>query len=344
MKKRTVGIYANYDASEQTFCAMLLAGYISRCYRHAAWFVPNGIKKGSSVKGLSHQYDSEIVACDDGKDVYIRRAKECDTFFFFECNEELFSILPKGAVTAFVVNPHTFDSASLSFARKCTYSLLVDDTLRREMRKCDYLQNAVSFPFDPLLPSIPKVNVNFAENAWVLYPAFGLSRGSRRLVKQVAEMVKLCCPHIRSTVAYYDKSESPVPEEGIDTLCHDWRLVKYLHNADWIIDLNTQPSLCLFPTFAGCYGIQWSGFNVSPNTDKFNQARRHLIETPVKKAGRWAERAMPDVEDTVTQIVRQLTGTFYNDLDRNRASGIYDQRKNVFIKTIGMLLGSKVKF
>jgi hypothetical protein len=230
----------------------------------------------------------------------------------------------------------------LAFTKKCTYSLVPGYSWFKHFNRTGYLDNAIFFPVDPVIQSIPKSNIAFQNEPYLVYPAFDLSFSARKSVQQIAEIVKQCCPHVKYSIIDYKPTLPTV--EGCDNNVYDWRLLKYVRQADWIIDLNPQPLLCLFPTLAGGLGLQWSGYNVPPNNDHINKARFHAIETKTKQISKNVFRAIMDVEDTAKQLVQQITTPFVGHADRNAFSGTYDQRHTTFLKAVGTILKSKIKF
>jgi hypothetical protein len=337
MRKRTVGILAKYDASEQCICAAFLAQYISKCYRYVVWFSPAKPKQTDTLKGFSHQWDKEVIPRTNPK--ANMRLKKCDTFFFFEPDNEAFDLLPKNAVTSLIINPHTWNTETYKFAKRCTYSLVLSPEWLVYFGRHYYLDNVLVWPFDPAMQCIPRQNPLADKEPRLFYPAYGLEENDLQFVKQVAELVKLCCPQIKSVVGFYDSKEKSVP--GYDANTYDWRLQKYLQQSDWIVYLNPQPVFSLFPACAGGYGIKWSGFNISPNTDIYNDSRRHLIDTNTKSIYTGIDQAVPDLDDTVIQLVRRIEMPGKRSEDPNRTSGAWEQRRAEFLRITGKILGIK---
>jgi hypothetical protein len=170
-----------------------------------------------------------------------------------------------------------------------------------------------------------------------------MSLFERMFVEQTAELVKLCLPHVQVAVGFYDAKVEPKP--GVDSRTHDWRLLRYLQNSDWLIDLNTRPFYTLFPACAGGFGLQWIGFEVAPNTCDSCGTRRHLIQAPVEQTS-WqgGQRVVPDLESTVEQIVRFLTTPFHGDLDRHANGGAWDNRRAEFLRVTNQILGIKSRY
>lgn len=158
-----------------------------------------------------------------------------------------------------------------------------------------------------------------------------------RLTEQVAGIVRLCKPNVKTVVCHFDPEIKPRP--GNDSRTDDWRLIRYLQNSDWIVDLNQRPVYCLFGAFAGTYELQWIGFEASPNSDPMNAARRHLIRQPVLNG-----RVVPDVESTAMQIVERLERPFQGDLDRHRGSGVWDHRCAEYLRVTNIVLGIRTKY
>ena len=340
MKKRTVGIYAPYDGSEQTLCAEYLAGYITRGYRYVKWFVPDRADVKGRSCGFSHKWDSEVVPWQGNLKNARKTAAVCDTFFFFQANEEIFERLPRDAVTALLVDPRNRDAAYLDFAHRCTFTLWPGQEWIPDRNFTDRTGNAFLWPFDPTVPLIPKRSPDFVEPK-LFFPAFGLSAIERDFVRQIAMIVKRCRPNFKAVVGCYDATIPSIP--GFDSQVYDWRLLQYLRCSDWIIDLNPRPLLCLFAAFAGGLEIQWTGFDVAPNSDRWNQARRHLISEPIQRIGS-ADQVLPDLESTALQIVSRLDAPMANNHDRHRGSGVWDQRRTEFLRVTNLVLGNKTKY
>lgn len=339
MKKRTVGIYANYDASEQSLCAEFLAGYVMKCYRYVKWFVPRDPKSDARVWGFSHQWDSDVVPWIEGSERVRKAVAECDTFFFFEPNERLWELLPKKAVTASVVGPGLLSEDRREFAKRCTFTLMPCEPSGAELY--DPPANAIYWPFDPSIQCIMRSDLDYENQPKLLFPAFGFHSWERTFVRQVAEIVKLCKPNVKTVLAYYDANAKPYA--GCDSRTHDWRLIRYMQNTDWIIDLNFRPSYCLFGACAGGYGLQWIGLDLAPNTDAANAARRHLISCYDRRAGK-AKRIVPDLESTAAQIVACLDTPFHGPEDRHRSCGAWENRRAEFLRVTNLILGIKTKY
>lgn len=338
MKKRTVGIHADYDASEQTLCAEFLAAYIVKCYRYAKWFVPRGPKSNRRYSGFSHQWDTEVVPCRETSAEIRRDVAGCDTFFFFTPNEQLFELLPNDAVTAAVVGPGNRSGESLAFAKRCTFILMSCQSMFREMRRRP--KNVLFWPFDPSIQCIPRQDLDFETRPKLLFPAFGFNYWERKFTLQVADIVKMCKPDAQVVTAYYDAGSESGP--GDDSRTHDWRLIRYMQNSDWIIDLNPRPSYSLFGACAGGYGLQWIGFDLPPNNDDCNAARRHLIAC--EPASTKANRSMPDLESTAAQILARLDTPFHGLADRNRCHGAWENRRAEFLRVTNIVLGIRTKY
>jgi len=91
----------------------------------------------------------------------------------------------------------------------------------------------------------------------------------------------------------------------------------------------------LFGAFAGTLSLQWSCFDLPPNNDEYNEARRHLIPCP--KGGLMLKNA----EEIAGHIVRQLATTFNEDIERNRGAGSYAKRSKEFYRTMNRVFGAK---
>ena len=337
MKKRTVGIYAPYDGSEQTFCAEYLAGYITRGYRYIKWFVPDSTDLKGRARGFSHKWDSEVVPWHGNLKTAKKIAAGCDTFVFFEPNEELFDRLPHAAVTALTVDPGNRTEPYLDFAKRCTFTLWPGERRMTE-KQAGY---ALAWPFDPVVPLVASGRRDAGKEPRLFFPAFGLGLIERNFVEQIAAVVRHCRPKVKTVVGYYDATVAPKP--GRDSRVYDWRLLRYLRNTDWIIDLNPRPLSCLFAAFAGGLEIPWMGYDIAPVSDEWNGARRHMITEPIRRIGS-IDRIMPDLESTAMQIVDRLDTPFQSNLDRHHGSGHWDRRRTEFLRVTNIVLGNKTLF
>lgn len=338
MKKRTVAIFANYDASEKTLCAVYLADQIIKRYRHVVWIVPEAILPYNRYYGFSHKWDAEVMPLNLKADkIYARLNEEdnaCEACFFFDESEELYSLLPGSTNSAVFLDMYKWDAArSRGFTKRCNYALSVSPFVVKKIVNPNLLTNNFSFPFDPSVQMMPKVWVPPGENITLFYPAYGMSCCERQCVRQIADIVKSCYPNSKSAIGYYDNNETSEP--GKDARAYDWRLMDYLKQTDWIIDLNPRPLMSLFACFAGSLSIQWSCFNIPPHTDEYNAARRHLI--PYPNGG----LAMTNAEEIADQIVRQLATPFNDDMSRNVRAGTYAKRLQDFGKAMNHLFGGK---
>ncbi len=336
MKKRIVAIYANYNASEQTLCAEFLAAYIVKCYRFVRWFVPEIPKPGGRFHGFSHQWDAEVVPC-KGR-AFRQNAALCDTCFFFEPNDALFDALPPNAVTAYVVDPGNRKPDTIAFEKRCTYTLLASD---RWLDRRDTGRNALVWPYDPSVQCIPRSDLDYEREPRLFFPAFGLDGPDRQFVLQVADIVKRCKPNARTVVGYYDAVAASGP--GNDARTDDWRLIRYLQNSDWIVDLNPRPLYGLFAACAGGYGHQWAGFDLAPNSDDWNASRRLLITQPVVR-NESGERVLPDLETTATRLVARLDVPFQSADERHRCCGVWDHRRAEYLRVTNLVLGVRTKY
>jgi hypothetical protein len=177
-------------------------------------------------------------------------------------------------------------------------------------------------PFDPAIQLIPKVWTKSGETATIFYPAYNMSFAERSCLQQIADIVKTCCPATKSVIGYYDTRE--MSEPGKNARVYDWKLLDYIKQTAWIIDLPPRPLLGLFAAFAGSLSIQWSGFDIQPNRDEYSAARRHLI--PYPKGG------LSGTKEIAEHIVRQLTTSFNDDADRHKATGSYIKRTTEFAR------------
>ena len=324
---------------------MYFSRYIVQCYRYAKLFVPASPHKGSSYYGFSHQWDTEVVEWQDAPKTMKPLTKECDTFLFFEPHNEILSQLPKNATTAFVFDPRDKASERWQFAEQCSWLLI---PCREWMEKYDLPKlfpntKLAVWPYDPYVQFIPQPKIDFEIAPRVFFPTFGFSLLEKQFVEQVVSILRECKPNIKTVIGRYDANEEP--RFGIDPHVFDWRLLKYLQNSDWIVDLNTRPTYGLFAAFAGGYGLQWSGFDIAPNTDYYAKARRHLIHAEERESRiPNGPRVIPDLASVAEQLARQLSTTFHGDLDRDAGSGSWEQRRAEFLRVTNLMFGIKSRF
>jgi hypothetical protein len=336
MKKRTVGIYAKYEASEQCLCASFFAGYVVTCYRHVNWFTPNTPKRDDPTAGFSHEWDTGTYPKTKSK--YASKVKECDTMFFFEPDMETLNMLPANAVTSFVLNPYQWDDQAKSFAKRCNNILLLSPEWFDFFSQYPYLRNIFVWPFMPIFPSSIRRRRDEKSPQRLFYPAYGLPIIERQFIRKVSGIVKLCRPDLESVIGFYHNGEQPEP--GYDPHTFDWRLQKYLRQSDWIIDLNPQPLFGLFPSFACHYHLRWMGFNIPPHTDSYSQTCRHVIETKTKNTGcSRAVKAVPDAESTAEQIIRHIETMEKSQSDAYLVPGSWERRCVEFVKVTRSILG-----
>ena len=176
MIKRTVAIFAAYDASEKAFCAMYLAEHISlKRYRHAIWIVPEDVPPKSRYHGFSHKWDAEILSLkSESTEIKSRlNAKEgCELCLFFEESERLRSLLPETSKTALLLDPAKWQGvSSKDFAKRCNYTLSTSPAITRQLARPNLLSNTLSFPYDHFVQMMPKVWLPSGETATLLYAA-----------------------------------------------------------------------------------------------------------------------------------------------------------------------------
>ena len=283
--KRTIGIFANYDASEKTLCALYLATYVARRYRYAAWIVPEEVTEESRYYGFSHQWDAEVMPLRSEAEAIKERLTAvdpntghaaCEICFFFEDNDLLRSLLPPEAKTALFLDHRALNFAKAgAVAKKYTYVIPPSPYVSKKLVQPNLIWNDLFLPFDPAVQITPKSWIQSGNKASLFYNAYGMSFTERQCIKQISEIVKECCPESKSVICYYNAKDAF--EEGKDSKTYDWKLFDYLKHVDWIIDLNPRPLMGFFAAFAGTLGVQWSCFDLPPNTDEYNAARRHLV-------------------------------------------------------------------
>jgi len=334
MQKRIVGLFANYNASEKTLCAMYLAKHVIHRYRHVVWVVPDDVSSKSPYFGFSHKWDASVKSLQSKGAEIKKQLASWEMCIFFEENEVLYSFLPAVAKTAVFIDPYTWNpDSSRSFVKKCTYALAVSPYVTNQIIQPHTLFNHLLCPFDSTLQLIPKAYFSSGQTAVLFYPAYGMSFLERQCIQHVSEIVKECCPDTKSVIGYYDANETP--ELGRDARTFDWKLMDYLKQTDWIVDLNPRPLMGLFGSFAGALNIQWSCFDIPPNNDEYNEARRHLI--PYPKGGLTLENA----DKIAEEIVRHLMMPFRDDIDRNKRAGSYSKRILEFTRAMNKLFDAK---
>jgi hypothetical protein len=333
-----------YNASEKTLCAFYLSRYIlAGRYRRVVWIVPDKVPVGSRYHGFSFKWDKEVIPIQskpdelkirlNEQDIKTGRSNPCEICIFFEESEELYSLLPPTTKTLFVLDHHKWShETSRNFAKKCTYSLIVSPYLVKKIIQPSCIQNEFLCPFDPAIQMAPKRFLSVGEKSTIFFPAFGMTFSERQCLMQISEIVKTCCPDSQSVISYYDANDKPAA--GKDARTDAWRIMSYLKEADWIVDLNPRPLMGLFTAFAGASGIQWSAFDIPPNTDEYSAARRHLI--PFPKGG----LILANAEEIASHIVRQLTTVFMDDAARNRHAGSYFKRVHEFYRAMNKLFGT----
>ena len=345
--KRTIAVFSNYDASEKTLCALYLVKHIlHQRYHHAVWVIPETVSPMHRYSGFSYEWDAAALSLASQEEKIKRLLNQrvqisknnhvpaCELCFFFEENELLYSLLPEEAKAAVFLDHRKWDrDKSKAFAKKCDYILTPSPHTVRSLRQPGIVSSSLLCPFDSYLQLIPKVCITSGQTATLFYPAYGMSFLERQCIQQVSEIVKECCPGTKSVIGYYDTDETAEP--GRDARTYDWKLLEYLKHTDWIIDLNPRPLMGLFGSFAGAFCIQWTCFDLPPNNDEYNAARRHLI--PYPQGGLRIKNA----EEIAGYIVRQLSVTFNDDSERNRGAGSYTKRLKELYRTMNRVFGTK---
>ena len=330
--KRTVGIFSNYNVSEKTLCALYLTVHVCRRYRHAVWVVPEDITPKSKAFGFSHQWDNEVMSLASEVKAIKEKLSDCELCFFLEENDRLYSLLPSSTKTALFLDHRDLDyNQADAMAKKHTYVLSPSPYISKKLIQPNLIWNDLLCPFDPAVQLTASSWIKSGSTASLFYNAYGMSFLERQCVQQVSEIVKKCCPESKSVICYYDANDPA--SLGKDSKTYDWKLFDYLKQVDWIIDLNPRPLMGFFAAFAGTLDIQWSGFDLPPNTDEYSAARRHLI--PYPKGGLTLDNA----EKIAMPLVRQLTQPFCDDTDRNQGAGAYVNRLTKFTNCMNKLLG-----
>ena len=326
MAKRVVIIFSEYNASEKTLCALYFAQHVLQRYRHVVWVSPKA--PNPRHLGFSHKWDSDVLALDSQFDKIKKQLSACEMCVFFEEGELLRSLLPSTTKTVFIPNPHRWTYAkSYPFAAKCTYVVSVSEKVAETIVKPNVFSHSFFCPFTPTLQLIPRPSARSgSENFTLFYSAYDLSSFEKQCLSQIAEIVKTCCPSSKSVIGYYDRKTTP--KAGRDTATYDWKLLDYLKQTDWVIDLNPRPHLGLFTTFAGDLDIPWSGFDISPNTDKHSASRRHLVTYP--EGGLTLE----NTENIALQLVRHFTHSMKARAEYNRSASAHTERVSRYLSML----------
>jgi len=352
MEKRVVGVFSPYNASEKTLCARYMTESIDNRYRRVFWIVPDDVPLKSRYSGFSYKWDTArpmydlrkrratdpreeiptILSLASEQDQIKEKLQKCTMCVFFEESEALYSLLPKSASTAIFLDPYRWNpGTSRPFSQKCTYVLSSSPWVVKKVVERNLLFNNILCPFDPDIQLIPKAVLPTMNAATIFYPAYDMTFTERRCLQKIANTVKACCPDTKSVIGYYDPHETSEP--GRDAHCYDWKLLDYIKQSDWIIDLNPRPLMGLFAALAGAMGIQWSCFKIPPNTDQYSAARRHLVPYPKK--------GLSDTKSIAEEIVRQLTAPFNGEYDRHKDAGSYISRINEFTRAMNKIFRSK---
>ena len=154
MKKRVVGVFSPYNASEKTLCALYLTVGIVNRYRRPVWIVPEDVPLKSRYSGFSYKWDTErwlkssrkprtncrqeiplsVLSLASEADRIKDKLAECEVCIFFEESETLHSLLPKSTKTAVFIDPYQWEhERSKNFVKKCTYSLSTSPWIQKEI-------------------------------------------------------------------------------------------------------------------------------------------------------------------------------------------------------------------
>jgi hypothetical protein len=191
--KRTVGIFSNYNASEKTFCALYLAEHILCKYRHVIWIVPDDLLKNGQYYGFSHKWDEKVLSLASQSEKIESQLKNCEIFFFFEENEQLYSLLPETAKTILFLDPYNWNhEQSRAFASKCTHSFASSPYFVNTLAQRNLLENVLLCPFDHCLQMIPRVGIPSGRAATLFYPAYGTPARNRGA--EITAVLQTCIP------------------------------------------------------------------------------------------------------------------------------------------------------
>ena len=328
-------------------CALYLIKHIlHQRYRHVVWVTPSTVSPAPQYSGFSYEWDHATLSLASQKETIQKLLNQpvqigknnhvpaCELCFFFEESELLYSLLPEEAKSAVFLDHRKWDrDRSRSFVKRCTYVLTPSAHTLRSLRQPGLASSSLLCPFDSYLQLVPRGSMISGHKSTLFYPAYGMSFLERQCLQHIADIVKECCPESKSVIGYYDTDETAEP--GRDARTYDWKLLEYLKQTDWIIDLNPRPLMGLFGSFAGAFCIQWTSFDLPPHNDEYNAARRHLI--PYPQGGLRIKNA----EEIAGHIVRQLSVSFSDDSERNREAGPYTKRLKELYRTMNRVFGMK---
>lgn len=332
--KKVVVIFSKYEATEKTLCALYLADHILCRYKYAIWVVPEDVKLNGRYAGFSHKWDKEVISLASNIDKVKALLAKCEMCIFLDDSETLFSLLPPKAKTACFLDPHTWHyEQSRQFAKKCDYVLSTSHYITKKLVRANLFTHDIFCPFTPTIQLIPRVWIDSGEVATIFYPAYGMSFAEKQCLRQIAEIVKMCCPKTKSVIGTYNTREKS--EIGMDTRAYDWKMLDYVKQSDWIIDLNPRPLFGLFASLAGSAGIQWSCFDIPPHNDDYNAARRHLIDYPD------GGLTMENADGIAENIVRQLSEPLGDEATRMQGAGAYAKRLKEYSVAMNRLFGKK---
>jgi hypothetical protein len=323
MKKRSVGIYAHYTASEQTWTAMYLAKYIGAQYRHVKWINADPETQTKGVNGFSFYWDDHrqtVGECNPTRDRYA-------SCVFFAPNLKLFKKLKPETTTLFVPNLYDFDRDAHIFARKCTYCLVTCEQWMHQLTQQYGLSNHVLWRFYPVMQYGSPSKVR-DEKLRVFFPAYGLNETVVTFIRNVADVVKQLRPNVSTVVGTYNSKLEPTA--GYDTRVFDWRFCDYVGKTDVIVDLNPQPAYAFFPTCATGHGLQWIAYDTPTNQDPLTAAHRHTITLPSP------QYTAADLEKVSLELVKHLTDIANGHTINN--GNAWDIRCQQFIDTTNDLL------
>jgi hypothetical protein len=323
MKKRNVGIYARYDASEQTWTALYLAKYISAQYRYVKWITPPAASPINPYKGLSYEWDSKVIPYNDCN----IKSADYTACVFFEPHPALLKKLSKNIITCFIPDLYRFDKATQIFAHECTHCLVTCEDWASRLEQIYYNNNHTLWHYYPSIQYgiHDKKNNYTIDGLKLFFPVYGLNQPTIDFIKDVITVIKQLQPTMHAVIGSFNKKLKP--QAGYDTNIFDWRLHKYIHETDVLIDMNPQPAYAFFPTYAIGHGLQWIGYDTPVNRDPLTATHRHLLPLPDNHE----QYTKNDLEKISLQLVNYLINIKQGKIVNN--SNKWDIRCRQFIDT-----------
>lgn len=324
MKKRYIGIYANYDASEQTWTALYLARYISQQYRFVKWIADDSIVS-PKYQGFSFHWDSKLTSVKDFKpnpnsEVY-------SAVLMFNRNDTLLAKIPNDVITVFIPDCYSFDKDDYIFAKKCKYVFIPCEFWLDQITRRYYADNYTLWHYYPVTQYASKLPSKDGKLR-LFFPVFGLSMKDIHFIEKVIDITKQINPDIHTVLGNYNAILSE--RQGYDTKVFDWRLHDYIRETDIIIDLNPQLKYGFFPMYAAGHEMQWIAYENPLVNEQLASAHRNLLTPPSPD---YTTEDLENVSRELTQAVLRLQQG--NTVDNSNYWTIRCQR---FIETTNLLL------